>query len=151
MDLLKLKTKKGLVSALVLLSAIFFASSAAAQDHMMPGAGAGSGDMGSGTGGGSIVVQDVNFDQILDIITSGGPGNTLNIFLGNGDGTFNQMFQAGLGLGVNMGLIEAGDVPMITFYQNMMAAHLISTCSFGDLGFPPELIALLSSGGSTDC
>ncbi len=146
MDLLKLKTKKGLVSALVLLSAVFFASGAVAQDHMMPGAGA-----GAGAGAGTITVQDINFDQILDIITSGGPGNALNVFLGNGDGTFNQMFQAGLGLGVNMGLIEADDVPMITFYQNMMAMHLISTCSGGDLGLPPELIALLSSGGNTNC
>jgi len=138
MDLWKIKTKKGLIGALVLLSAAFFASNAMAAND-------------AGPGSGTVTVQDVNFDQILDIITTGGPANSLNIFLGNGDGTFNQVFQAGLGLGVNMGLIAADDVPMITFYQNMMATHLMQTCSFGALGIPPELLNLVANGGSENC
>lgn len=115
MDLLKLKTKKRMIGAAVLLSAALFASSATAGSDTTPGAG-------------TVTVQDINFDQILDIITTGGPGNRLNVFLGNGDGTFNQIFQAGLALGVSAGLVAAEDVPEITFYQNMMVLHLAGTC-----------------------
>jgi len=137
MDLMKLKTAKRMMGATVLVGAAFFASNASAENDMTPG-----------TGAGTITVQDVNFDQILDIITAGGPDNKLNIFLGNGDGTFNQIFQAGLGIGVDMGLIAAGDVPEITFYQNLMATHLASTCSWGALGLPEDLTGLLSVGGN---
>jgi len=162
MDLLKIKTKKRMIGAAVLLSAALFASSATAENDMTPGAG-------------TVTVQDINFDQILDIITTGGPGNQLNVFLGNGDGTFNQIFQAGLGLGVSAGLIDAADVPEITFYQNMMALHLAGTCCPDDAaagdgsgggatsglqipgaaaafcapGVPQEFLDILSAGG--DC
>ncbi len=168
MDLLKIKTKKRMIGAAVLLSAALFASSATAADHMM-----GSGD--SGGEAGTVTLQDVNFDQILDIITTGGPGNMLNVFLGNGDGSFNQIFQAGLGLGVTAGLIDAADVPEIAFYHSMMTLHLAGTCcpddaaagdgsdggSTGGLqipgaaaafcapGVPQEFLDILSAGG--DC
>jgi len=166
MDLLKIKTKKRMIGAAVLLSAALFTSSAAAQDHTM-------GSGGSGSEAGTVTVQDINFDQILDIITTGGPGNQLNVFLGNGDGSFNQIFQAGLGLGVSAGLIDAADVPEIAFYQNMMVLHLAGTCcpddagdgsgggSTGGLqipgaaaafcgpGIPQEFLDILSAGG--DC
>jgi len=154
MDLFKLKTKKRVVGAVVLLSAVFFAFSASAQDHMMMNSG---GDTGSTTGGdtdggsGTVSVQDVNFDQILDIVTTGGAENKLNVFLGNGDGTFNQIFEAGLDIGVDMGLIAEEDQSMITFYKGMMTYHLVSTCSFDELGLPPELLGLLSNGGTGDC
>jgi len=165
MDLLKIKTKKRMIGAAVLMSAALFASSATAENHMPAGPGAG-----------TVTVQDINFDQILDIITTGGPGNQLNVFLGNGDGTFNQMFQAGLGLGVSAGLIAAEDVPEITFYQNMMALHLAGTCcpdddaaagdgsggggatsglqipgaaaAFCAPGVPQEFLDILSAGGN---
>ncbi|MCF6256323.1 MAG: VCBS repeat-containing protein [Gammaproteobacteria bacterium] len=171
MDLLKIKTKKRMIGAAVLLSAALFTSSAAAQDHMMGSGGSG----GSGSEAGTVTVQDINFDQILDIITTGGPGNKLNVFLGNGDGSFNQIFQAGLGLGVSAGLIDAADVPEIAFYQSMMTLHLAGTCcpddaaagdgsgggSTGGLqipgaaaafcgpGIPQEFLDILSAGG--DC
>jgi len=150
MDLFKLKTTKRMVGAVALLSAVFFASSAAAQDHTMMGSG---GDTGgdAGSGSGTVTVQDVNFDQILDIITTGGAENKLNVFLGNGDGTFNQIFEAGLGIGVDMGLIAEEDLSMITFYKGMMTYHLVSTCSFDELGLPPELLGLLSNGGTGNC
>lgn len=148
MDLMELKTKKRVVGAALLLGATIFASSAVASMHEAPdtgdsgagtgmdsgagtgGSGAGTGDSGAGNGmtPGTITVQDINYDQILDIITSGGPGNVLNVFLGNGDGTFNNIFQAGLGLGVQLGYIAEEDVPEITFYQNLMAIHLATTC-----------------------
>jgi len=150
MDLFKLKTTKRMVGAVALLSAVFFASSAAAQDHVMMNSG---GDTGGDAGGGSgtVSVQDVNFDQILDIITTGGAENKLNVFLGNGDGTFNQIFEAGLGIGVDMGLIAEEDLSAITFYKGMMTYHLVSTCSFDQLGLPPELLMLLSNGGTGEC
>ena len=124
MDLLKMKTKKRMIGAAVLLSAVLFASNAAAESDMTPATPA----------AGTVTVQDINFDQILDIITTGGPGNQLNVFLGNGDGSFNQIFQAGLGLGVSAGLIDAADVPEIAFYQNMMVLHLAGTCCPDDAG-----------------
>ncbi|NOX92792.1 MAG: hypothetical protein GXP18_10200 [Gammaproteobacteria bacterium] len=155
MDLLKLKTKKRMIGAAILLGAALFASNATAANDMAPGAG-------------TVTVQDVNFDQILDIITTGGPGNILNVFLGNGDGTFSNVFAAGLGLGVEMGLVAAEDVPEITLYQNMMALHLGTTCcpeggsggggTFGGFqipgasspcsGLPVELLSLMSAGGN---
>jgi len=165
MDLLKIKAKKRMIGAAVLLSSALFASGAVAQSDMA----------GGGAGAGTVTIQDINFDQILDIITTGGPGNQLNVFLGNGDGSFNQIFQAGLGLGVSAGLIDAADVPEITFYQNMMALHLAGTCcpddaasdssgggsatggfqipgaaaAFCGPGVPQEFIDILSAGG--DC
>jgi len=163
---MELKTKKRMVGAALLLGATIFTSSAIAQSDTAPAA---------GTGAGTITVQDVNYDQILDIITTGGPGNVLNVFLGNGDGTFNNIFQAGLGLGVQLGYIAAEDVPEITFYQNMMGIHLANTCcpdggasaGTGDSssmpsglqipdaasilcapGMPVDLINLVSGGGN---
>ncbi len=133
MDLLKMKTKKRMIGAAVLLSAVLFASNATAESDTTPD---------TTPGDGTVTVQDINFDQILDIITTGGPGNKLNVFLGNGDGTFNQIFQAGLGLGVSAGLIAAEDVPEITFYQNMMVLHLAGTCC------PDDAAAGDGSGGS---
>jgi len=154
---MELKTKKRMIGAALLLGATFFASNATAAGDTAPVA------------GGTVTLQDINFDQILDIITTGGPGNKLNVFLGNGDGTFNNVFQAGLGLGVQLGVIPAADVPEITFYQNVMATHLSNTCcpdggtggtSIGGYqvpdpasifcvpGVPVDLLNLVAGGGN---
>jgi hypothetical protein len=88
----------------------------------------------------AVVVEDVNFDSIPDIVATGDEGSQLTIFLGKGDGTFEKTFESGeSGLKREVGKgIVISDITTKNCCVDISVGGV--TYKFCDLHFPTESV-----------
>lgn len=115
---------------------------------------------------GYVTTGDLNGDGKLDLVFSGG-GNTIQIFLGNGDGTFQPGFTETVGNNaqsvaiadfngdgrLDLAVVNSADNTVSILLQNSVAQASVSALTFGNetVGFAsgPQAVSLTNVGSAT--